>query len=89
MQRARAPAHCGAKACFPLASARDTVLYCVLACLARSRATCVSLLKWGLRVRSRATVVNGESKVTSLEAIMSGASASIIAMLVIVLTRMP
>jgi hypothetical protein len=35
------------------------------------------------------TVDNGESKVTSLEAIMIGASASIIAMLVSVLTRMP
>ena len=32
---------------FALAPARDTVLYCVLTCLARACATCVSLLKWG------------------------------------------
>ena len=31
----------------PLAPARDTVLYCVLTCLARACATCVSLLNWG------------------------------------------
>ena len=41
----------------PLAPARNSVLYCALACLARARATCVSLLKWGLRVRPCATVV--------------------------------
>jgi hypothetical protein len=34
-------------------------------------------------------VENGKSKVKCLEAIMTGASASVIAMLVIVLTRMP
>ena len=31
----------------PFAPARDTVLYCVLTCLARACATCVSLLNWG------------------------------------------
>ena len=37
MQRPHAPAHRGAKACFPFAPVRDTVLYCVQACLTRAR----------------------------------------------------
>ena len=43
----------------------------------------------GLRVRPRPTVDNGESKLKRLAATMIGASASIIAMLVMVMTRMP
>ena len=43
---------------FPLAPARDTVLYCALACLARACATWSSVLNWGVYARSRATVVN-------------------------------
>ena len=58
MQRARTPAHCGAKACFPLSPARNSVSYCGRTCLARSRATCVSLLKWCSHARPCATVVN-------------------------------
>jgi len=33
--------------CNVSAPAHDSVLYCLQTCLARSRATCVSMLNWG------------------------------------------
>ena len=45
----------------PLAPARDTVLYCALACLARACATGLSVLNWGATralVRDRAVNVS-------------------------------